>query len=158
MTATMSQADFAREIGVARSYVTALKKSGRLVLDDDGRVLVAESKASIARSNGAPERAAVVPQKFGDARERKEQAEAELKEIELQERRGALLRTAEVVAAVTAAATTLRSRLESFPDVLAPQLAAIADEQQIRAMLADEVELVLADLSGRFSALGRGAA
>jgi hypothetical protein len=154
----MSQADFAREIGVARSYVTALKKSGRLVLDDDGRVLVAESKASIARSNGAPERAAVVPQKFGDARERKEQAEAELKEIELQERRGALLRTAEVVAAVTAAATTLRSRLESFPDVLAPQLAAIADEQQIRAMLADEVELVLADLSGRFSALGRGAA
>lgn len=158
MSNAVRQSEFARIIGCGRSYVAALKKSGRLVMTDDGLVLVEESKASIARSNGAPERAAVVPQEFGDARSRREHIEAELKQIELDEKRGALLRTAEVVAAVTAAATTLRSRLESFPDVLAPQLAAIADEQQIRAMLADEVELVLADLSGRFSALGRGAA
>ncbi len=45
MTAA-TQADFARKLGVARSYITALKAAGRLVMTDDGRVDV---DASIAR-------------------------------------------------------------------------------------------------------------
>ena len=44
----VTQAEFARIIGVERSYVTALKKSGRLVLNEIGNVLVEESKARIA--------------------------------------------------------------------------------------------------------------
>lgn len=155
MSAAVSQAEFARMLGCGRSYVTALKKSGRLVLDGD-RVLVAESKALIASSNGAPERAKVVTPEFGNSRDRREHIEAELKQIELDEKRGDLLRTDLVVSAVSSASTTLRSRLESFPDLLAPQLATIADEQQIRAMLADEIEIVLSDLSSRFSGIARG--
>ncbi|MBP8267331.1 MAG: hypothetical protein KAX47_12340 [Zoogloea sp.] len=44
--AGISQAEFARQIGVAKSWVTALKIAGRLVLTADGKV---DAVASIAR-------------------------------------------------------------------------------------------------------------
>lgn len=44
----VTQAEFARILGVERSYVTALKKAGRLVLNEIGNVLVEESQARIA--------------------------------------------------------------------------------------------------------------
>ena len=155
MTNAVRQSEFARILGCGRSHITALKKAGRLVMTDDGLVLVEESKASIARSNGAPERSVVVHQEFGDARSRREHIEAELKQIELDERRGRLVVAAEVVAVVSDAATTLRAQLESLPDRLAPMLATVTDEQQIRAALADEVEMVLAGMSDRFGEMAR---
>ena len=157
MSNAVRQSEFARIIGCGRSYVTALKKAGRLVMTDDGLVLVEESKASIARSNGAPERAAVVPQEFGDARSRREHIEAELKQIELDEKRGRLVVAAEVVAVVADVSTTLRAQLESMPDRLAPMLATVTDEQQIRAVLADEVEMVLSGMADRFNEMARAA-
>lgn len=157
MSNAVRQSEFARIIGCGRSYVAALKKAGRLVMTDDGLVLVEESKASIARSNGAPERAAVVPQEFGDARSRREHIEAELKQIELDEKRGRLVVAAEVVAVVADASTTLRAQLESMPDRLAPMLATVTDEQQIRAVLADEVEMVLSGMADRFNEMARAA-
>ena len=42
----ISQAEFARQLGVAKSWVTALKTAGRLVLTADGKV---DAVASIAR-------------------------------------------------------------------------------------------------------------
>ena len=50
MTTAVTQAEFARTIGVARSYVTALKKADRLVLNAIGNVLVEESKKRIAET------------------------------------------------------------------------------------------------------------
>ena len=50
MTTAVTQAEFARHIGVARSYVTALKKADRLVLNAIGNVLVEESKKRIAET------------------------------------------------------------------------------------------------------------
>jgi len=44
----MTQAEFSRHLGVERSYVTALKQSGRLVMTDDGKVDVEASEAKIA--------------------------------------------------------------------------------------------------------------
>ena len=157
MTNAVRQSEFARILGCGRSHITALKKAGRLVMTDDGLVLVEESKASIARSNGAPERAAVVPQEFGDARSRREHIEAELKQIELDEKRGRLVVAAEVVAVVADVSTTLRAQLESMPDRLAPMLATVTDEQQIRAVLADEVEMVLSGMADRFNEMARAA-
>lgn len=150
---TATQADFARQIGVARSYVTALKKSGRLVLDGQGRVLVEESKASIARSNGAPERAAVTTPEFSDYREGKEYCEFELQKIRLSKERAALYEREKVLAAVTNSVTTLRSRLESLPDTMAATIAAMSDEQQVRAAMADQIEMLLSDLSAQFKEL-----
>ncbi|MGZ8915833.1 MAG: hypothetical protein ACXW1Z_22370, partial [Methylobacter sp.] len=47
----------------------------------------------------------------------------------------------------------IRSRLESLPDMLAPQLAAETDEQRIRALLIEQIEHLLADLSNSFHKL-----
>lgn len=46
----VSQAEFARIIGCAKSYITALKQAGRLVLDDSGKVLVDASQRRIAET------------------------------------------------------------------------------------------------------------
>lgn len=46
----VSQVDFAREMGYAKSYVTALKKNGRLVFDEHGKVMVEASKKRIEQT------------------------------------------------------------------------------------------------------------
>lgn len=154
-TNAVTQTEFARLIGVGKSYVTALKKSGRLVMDAAGRVLVEESKQSLARSNGAPERAAVVTELYQDNRDKKDHYAAELARLDYEERCGSLMIAADVLAVVANAATTLRTRLESIPDILAPQIAAVSDEQQIRAILSDQVETLLAEVSAQFTALSK---
>jgi hypothetical protein len=65
----VSQAEFARLIGVERSYVTALKKAGRLVLNAIGNVLVEESRRRIAET-ADPGKSGVVER---HARNREEQ-------------------------------------------------------------------------------------
>ena len=68
---------------------------------------------------------------------------------------GQLLRTADVEAALSDAATTLRSALEALPYDLAPELAPITDEGQLRAKLVEAIEATLAELSRRFGAMAR---
>jgi hypothetical protein len=68
---------------------------------------------------------------------------------------GKLLDAAEVTQAVAQAATTLRTQLEALPDILAPQLAAIADEAQVRATLAEAIEHALEETSRQFFAIAR---
>lgn len=158
--ATMSKTAFAAHLSVGKSYISALGKSGRLVLTADGLVDVAASIERIQQTSGAPERAAapLVPEKFGDIRDRLEKAKAEMAEIDLAERKGELVQAADVRAIVMGAATTLRGRLESWPDQIAPQLAAISEEGQVRSLLAGEIEQVLSELSHQFGKLMQGAA
>lgn len=68
---------------------------------------------------------------------------------------GKLVDASEVAAAVSQAATTLRTKLEALPDTLAPQLAALSDEAQVRATLAEAIEHTLEDLSRQFFAIAR---
>lgn len=70
---------------------------------------------------------------------------------------GKLMDAGEVEAAIAAAVTTLRTRLESLPDVLGPQLAAINDEAQARATLAEAIEHALDETSRQFYNLARAA-
>lgn len=168
-----TQADFARDIGVVRSRVTALKNAGRLVMEGD-RVDVEKSKVLIEatrdgrRDHQSPRRGGegeqlgeqeTVPEGGNvrriDAQARKEHLAAELLQIDLDERRGKLLVADQVISFIADAATTFRTRLESFPDLLAPQLAATADEQQVRAILADHIEIALTEMSSRFAEMAR---
>ena len=141
--AAVTQAEFARHLGVGRSYVTALKKAGRLVMDADGRVLVEESMASLARSTGAPERAAVVTELYQDNRDKRDHFAAEIARLDYEQRCGSLMVAGDVLAIVVGAMTTLRNRLESLPNVLAPQLSVVSDEKEIMALLADQIEQLL---------------
>lgn len=173
----MSQSAFAAHIGVNRSHVTQLKNADRLVMED-GKVDVEASikriedtkdpaKEGVAKRHqqersqkgqGQTDKAQPVSgtgSRFQSAKARREEANAELTEIELQTRRGQLLVADEVRLAVADGDTIIRSRLESLPDILAPQLAAETDEQRIRSMLMDHIESLLGDLSRSFYDLGK---
>lgn len=176
---TMSQADFAREIGVVRSRVTALKAAGRLVMDDNGRVLVEESKARIAetadpnRDDVAARHAAnrasagiVAPQpaspeadrvgsSYQQARAVKEKFLALAAKRDYEIACGKLMQADEVVSAVASAAVTLRTRLEAWPDTMAAMLGGNQDETQRRAILADGVEELLAGLTAEFNRIAK---
>lgn len=156
----LTKSQFADLLDCAKSYVTKLGNQGRLVLAEDGRVRVHETLRLLRQTTGAPERAMPEAQtpEFTDWRERAEKARAEMLEIELGERRGTLLQVDAVRAALVAAVTTLRSRLEMLPDQVAAQWAAARDEGQARAILANEIESALAELSHQAGAIARRSA
>lgn len=181
LPATASQADFAAIANVRRSYVTALKKAGRLVLDAEGKVLVAESLARIEATRD-PAKAAVAarhaearggaiplpspsqapapahgesgPQIAGGFQQARAVRE---KFLALEAKRayevaiGKLVDADAVRLAASDAATRLRAALESLPTTLGPQLAAEADEARCVALMREAVELALAELHRQFA-------
>lgn len=88
-------------------------------------------------------------------RERNEKAKALAAERDNAIADGKLLAAGDVTAAVAAAITTLRTRIESMPDVLGPQLAAIHDEAEARAVLAEAFEHALEEMARQFSNLAK---
>ena len=68
---------------------------------------------------------------------------------------GDLMRAADVVAVVSAAATTLRTRLEALPPTLAQQLAAPMGETERRILIADAIESALSGLAAEFARLAK---
>lgn len=153
----LTQANFARHIGKAKSHVTALKKAGRLVLDEQGLVIVQASLERIAESTGAPERAAVVTPRFSEAREQKERYEAASAKRDFEESCRLLTRTERIAFGAANAGTQIRQRLEAMADTLAPQLAPVTDENQVRTLLADWSEALQAELAHLFTGLAGAA-
>lgn len=154
----VTKTEFASLLGVAKSYVSKLAAADRLVITAGGLVDVDASKRRIQETSGAPERAAVTTPVFADARDKKEHYQAEMARLDYETRCGTLMDAADVRAVVANAATTLRTRLELLPDQLAPQLAAQPDENTVRAILANEIEALLADLAAGFTSLQRSGA
>jgi hypothetical protein len=68
---------------------------------------------------------------------------------------GKLLDAEEVVSAVSSGVRRLREALERLPIDLAPELAALTDEEKVRDRLSEAVEHALDDLSRRFAAIGK---
>lgn len=179
----LTPAAFAARYGCTQPHVTGLRKAGRLVMDEDGkRILYAESVARIestrdpaklavaqrhAEARGAgldgarPPAAGEDPppaaedHNYQNARAKREYYAALQEELNYRRAAGELVELAQVVAAGADIITVLRNALESAPDTLAPRLAPIADEQQIRAVLAEEVELILGAAAERLAEMGR---
>lgn len=180
---TLTQTEFAKHLGVQKSYVTALKQAGRLVFGDGGRVDVAASIARIEATRSpdkqgvadrhAQARGAALPaaeQEEGEeegadaapgnpdyqkARARKEEANASRAEIALLKESGSLYEAAEVDSAAADAGVTFRSALESMGATLAPLLAGISDEHEIRRAIDDYVQHALGELSHRLAQAGK---
>lgn len=176
MSKGISQAEFARQINVKRSRVTQLKQAGRLVLNDDGKVLADESRALIASTkdpskDGVAERHAkarkneieikdkeepLPPASAGDAesfnfwKTKNEKLKFQSNFRESQVRDGELLEIQAVKMAVMGSDAVIRNRLESLPDLLAPQLATEDDEHKVRILLIDQIEWLLSELSQDF--------
>ena len=156
----LTRSQFAAANNWSKSYVTKLGNEGRLVLTEDSKLVkVKESLALIAATTGAPERAApqvqaAAPPVVRVDRDRKEFYDAENARVDFEERIGKLMVRAEVLAVVADVAVTLRSRLETWPHRLAPQLAALGgDEAAIRAVLTEHVQTALGGMADRFNRL-----
>ena len=172
----LRQKDFAAHIGCKPGYITNLKQDGRLVMRDDGLVLVAESiarieatrdpaKRAVAARHAAERGAALAAAGEGDrptedpdtlanpdyqqARAKREHYAAEREEMRYRQEAGELLVATEVEGQLATILTELRTRLEALPDTLGPQLAPLTDEQQVRTRLAEEIELALGDVARR---------
>jgi len=172
MTEPVSQSEFARIIGVnSRSYITKLKADGRLVMAGD-RVSVEESIQRIletadpnrddvvarwARGRRQASRPTPPEEKeevkgestFVIARSRKEQAMADMSEMERDRKRGQLLGKNAVETAFKDVLTTLRQSLEQYPNRVAPMLVG-QDLNTIRALLKKEINTSLKELVENF--------
>lgn len=149
-----NQVEFARAQGWQKSYVTALKKEGRLVFNDAGKVDFAASLERIKATAGAPERAAPVVQgkPYSDAQDRERFYSAELKRIELDEKTGKVGLVEEFDAVADDVAAIVRGTVEAWRDRLPPRLAGLgSDEQRIEALLAAECEALLRTMADTFA-------
>ena len=93
---------------------------------------------------------------YQHARAVKEHYQAQQAKLDYERATAKLLDAGAVEAAVADAITVLRTRLESLPDVLGPQLAPITDEAQCRATLAEAIEHALEETSRQFANLAKG--
>jgi hypothetical protein len=175
---TASQSDFATLMGVNKGTVSRWKQAGRLVMLS-GLVDVEASQRRLSETSGgrddvadrhAEQRGAALPlteQKVGagetasagiqrnesraDAQARKEAAAADLLEMELEEKRGNLIKKEDSDAANRAAWTSARVRVEVMPDQLAPVLVAISDLDEMHALLAEWGRAYLSGLADDIS-------
>lgn len=158
----ITQAEYARRRGVAKSAVNKAVKEGRIVLIDglvdpdvadiqwqkNTRGRVDSGKSTTAGDDEAPA-APLHPDQPGHdgdyfkQRSRRERLEADLAERKLAELNGDLVRVAEVRAEMGKRIGQVRSNLLQIPARLAPLLAHETDQAKIHAMLDAELRTVL---------------
>lgn len=175
----MSVPEFSRHLGYGRTYGYQLKKEGRLVLDEaTGKVLVAESIARIEATRDPSKRGVVerhaaargqlVPDAGDDgpqdgyagggydyqrSKAKREHYAAAREHAQYLKEAGELMERGQVLAAFANAGAMLRSRMEALPNMVSPMLIG-RDEPEIRAVLVDQVEQVLRDISQAFDRAG----
>ncbi len=169
MTQHVSQAEFARIMGYAKSYVTKLKQAGRLVMEGD-KVDIEASRARIAATDGGarPDVAArfannhdgIEPEAIPDdlpsdipskaaSEAKKAHYQALQAETDYRQRLGELVEASEVTAAVADVAIGFRQVLENLPSRIASELVG-KDLDTIRATLKTEVHAALSEMERNF--------
>lgn len=131
---------------------------------DPAKAAVAERHAAARSGNDAPPPSPPssiggrgdepdLPTSTGYAywRERTEKAKALAAERDNAIAEGKLLEAVQVEAAVAGAITQIRTTLEGLPYDLAPELAPVTDEAELRARLVEAVELALGELARQFA-------
>lgn len=117
---------------------------------DERGAALAVGEGAAAGAAAAEDPAILANPDYQAARAKREHFAAEREEMRYRQEAGELMVAAEVEGAVASILTELRTRLEALPDVLGPQLAPVTDETQIRARLADEIEIALGEVARRF--------
>lgn len=120
----------------------------------DGKPTVVDAVKAPKTEDDEPAAEAGTPD-YQKARARRETANAELAEMESATRAGQLMETALVLAAVADSGATLRTHLATLPAILAPQLATLNDENQVRLLLEDHIEQALGELAERMGKMAK---
>lgn len=138
-------ADVMKKTDPARLRARIFKKSGDAEAQLRARVSELEAQLANAEMPAAAETA-----DYHRHRSERERYAALAAKLDYETRTGQVLRADDARAAVAAAATNLRVRLESLPDTIAPRILALRDENAIRLLLREEIEHALTELSRQF--------
>lgn len=144
MRELISQAEFARRQGWAKSTVTNLKKDGRLVMVK-GKVEVAASLA-LLKDTEDPSRSKN-PSKgkktFSDHKATKEGARAALLILELKKRRGELIDAAQTERQLADMFTTIKTRIRAIGPKCAQEIFHLKTSKKSKRQLMTAVEKIL---------------
>lgn len=171
-TNTMTQAQFARHLGVSQAMVSKHKRNGRLITDAAGLVRVQETLTRIGTTSD-PTRARKTPpapdaqsgrefevdddaalaSSFQSSRQLKQHYEALQAKAEYEKLIGKLIDADAARAAGAELGVMFRNALETWPDRLAPLLAAQREESIIRTLLSEHAESLLIEIEGRITML-----
>ena len=172
----LSKSEFAASQGWSPSYVTKLKDQGRLVMSPDGRkVNVSETVAMLSRTkdlgkdhvrnfhqNERTEKhvtAHTAPSappesdsgssdpKYWAAKARREDALADLANLELEKKKGNLVERERVESAAFATGRMLRDAILGLPTQLAPELANTSDAFQIELRMREALRSLLDEMA-----------
>lgn len=151
MSERISADALSRETGVSSSTIRKLVKSGLFSYGADGKLAREEALKHIKlkrpdiRRRQAGDGAG--RESYESARARRESASADIRELELAERRGELVRLADVESALGARVISARSVLLAAVERLAPRLAATSDQREVHRLLSAEVVAALEQIS-----------
>ncbi len=151
--ALVSQAEFARQQGFTRGYVTKLIKKGIIKLEkrkvNTAKALQAMQSNADPASSLRPANPANTQQPppgqvdFVQARTMREAYRAKMAQLEYEEKSGKLTDAAKVRNDAFKAGRIVRDELISIPDRLSDVLAAEDDPREVRKLLIEELESVL---------------
>lgn len=171
--------EFAALARIQPSYCTQLKREGRLVLTDDGKLVRvaeslarieatrdpskagvaarhAEARGDVALTGHADQPAANIGNSYQQARAVKEKFLALEAKRAYEVAIGQLRESREVESLAATAMTELRIRLENLAATVAPMLVNQPDENRVRAMLQDQFAHALESASHHFARLAAG--
>ena len=149
----MSQAEYARHRGKSRQYISRLAKAGVLVMRG-GKVNAAASDAVLddrpepvservvaASSEGAPSGTTFAQAKTADM-----VFKAKLRKMEYDVRMGKLVEAELVKQRWSTIYRLIVDRILAWPNRLAPEVAALTDERQVREAILREAQTLVNDL------------
>jgi terminase small subunit / prophage DNA-packing protein len=156
----MTAVEFGKFVGVSEKTVRNWMNNNGLPFSEAGRGRVIESVAAVrwyvgychgsdgkSVKNSAPVPELEDSEDYGAALARKTRAEADLKELQLAERRGQVASIEDVEKVVTASSLATKTQIEGLPAKLATQLVGIDDRNTVQKLLAREMSQLLTNLA-----------
>ncbi len=150
----MSQAEYARHRGKSRQYISRLAKAGVLVMRG-GKVDAAASDAVLDdRPEPVSERVVMAPAEaastgattFAQAKTADMVFKAKLRKMEYDVRIGKLVEAELVKQRWSAIYRLIVDRILAWPNRLAPEVAALTDERQVREVILREARALVNEL------------
>jgi hypothetical protein len=149
----MTQAEYARHRGKSRQYISRLAKAGVLVMRA-GKVDVASSDAVLddrpepvsERVTSSPAEVAPAGTTFAQAKTADMVFKAKLRKMEYDVRMGKLVEAELVKQRWSAVLRLIVDRILAWPNRLAPEVAALTDERQVREAILREARALINDL------------
>lgn len=149
----MTQAEYARHRGKSRQYISRLAKAGVLVMRAR-KVDVASSDAVLddrpepvsERVTASPTDVAPAGTTFAQAKTADMVFKAKLRKMEYDVRMGKLVEAELVKQRWSAVLRLIVDRILAWPNRLAPEVAALTDERQVREAILREARALINDL------------